>query len=867
MIKADDHKLSWFTFGILLVFSLIIASLFLSNIHRWSNEPEFGFFHRSATGLHMVAGVREPGRRAGLQPGDRILAVNGKPFSTKNQLRENRKYQIGESNRYRVERSRSQFDIVIKNVPLGFSEAFRQFGFTYLVGLAYVLIGIMVFLMKPHNPKSRAFFIFGTSFGLLVMFIFKGSTWNPSWMGTLHILFYTVSPAAFIHMAINIPTRWGMIEKHPLIQYIPYAFSLALFISIWLVATEAADIPRRRFLTLGAYFAASVMFFLFSCFVAWLRSLSEIVKIRAKCILMGVFISTSIPMFDFILSTFFRAHIVPGFNYYLPFLVFFPLCIAYSTVKHNLFDIQKAVRKTFGYILTTISVAFLYTTLVFVPMAVFGKKGISEYPTIVVGAMVGIIFIFSFFRQRVQRVVDRVFYRMEYNYREIMEKIGKSMRVSMSLEQIVRRMMDTVLHSMFIDSGYVLLKTKDGGSFISVLHKEPSVLIPTQDPLIRAVAERKKGITRYDIEEDPVLQKDKAFFEETFQRLEAVLILPIFFEERLFGFLVLGEKKSGRFYQREDILLLTFLVDQAAVGMENVRLQQAHVEALEKSKSELEALNKAKSKTLHLLSHELKTPLSVISGTVRTLKRTSEIEEDPKKREKAFRRLETHLNRLYDIQDATEKIVRSHQEVEHIVTRQGDADSLPESEERIELYPFAQSLVATAREKALHRELSFELQGPGNLSVKVHRSILEDVVGSLLRNAVENTPDEGLVRILWEKRDERVLLNVRDFGVGITAENQKHLGDAFFSTRDSDQYTTRKPYDFNAGGRGLTLYRIKSYAEQFGFEFSITSERCTYLPTDRDLCPGSISICPHCKEREDCLTSGGSTFRLAFNAA
>ncbi|HVN23580.1 MAG TPA: hypothetical protein VMT71_06390, partial [Syntrophorhabdales bacterium] len=74
------------------------------------------------------------------------------------------------------------------------------------------------------------------------------------------------------------------------------------------------------------------------------------------------------------------------------------------------------------------------------------------------------------------------------------------------------------------------------------------------------------------------------------------------------------------------------------------------------------------------------------------------------------------------------------------------------------------------------------------------------------------------------------------------------------------------PYDFGAGGKGLELFRMKLYARRFGFEISMKSKRCCYIPTEQGLCPGDISLCSHCKAVSDCADSGGSTFSVSFPA-
>ena len=77
-------------------------------------------------------------------------------------------------------------------------------------------------------------------------------------------------------------------------------------------------------------------------------------------------------------------------------------------------------------------------------------------------------------------------------------------------------------------------------------------------------------------------------------------------------------------------------------------------------------------------------------------------------------------------------------------------------------------------------------------------------------------------------------------------------------------YSSKRPFDFNAGGKGADLLRMKIFSERYGFKIEMTSSRCLYIPLDKDICPGKISACDHCREREDCLESGGTTFRVFF---
>jgi signal transduction histidine kinase len=214
-----------------------------------------------------------------------------------------------------------------------------------------------------------------------------------------------------------------------------------------------------------------------------------------------------------------------------------------------------------------------------------------------------------------------------------------------------------------------------------------------------------------------------------------------------------------------------------------------------------------------------------------------------------FEALEKHLNRIMDIQQETDKTIRSAQETDGGV---------------LTLFPVVLQVLDRTREKASHRGLQYSLDGSRVVSIPMIQTVLEDMLEGLLKNAIENTPDGGLIRILLDRKNGKVLLKVQDFGIGITEENQRFIFDGLFHTQETDLYESKRPYDFYAGGKGLDLHRMKTYGQRFGFDLSVESRRCLHLPTDRDLCPGKISGCLHCTKIEDCLSSGGSTFTVVF---
>jgi hypothetical protein len=141
------------------------------------------------------------------------------------------------------------------------------------------------------------------------------------------------------------------------------------------------------------------------------------------------------------------------------------------------------------------------------------------------------------------------------------------------------------------------------------------------------------------------------------------------------------------------------------------------------------------------------------------------------------------------------------------------------------------------------------------------------IVQGLVRNAIENTPDGSQVQVRVNSQSGQATLTVADRGVGVTAENQQLIIENFFATGEPLHYASRQPYDFNAGGRGFDLLRLRIFSERYGFELAIASTRCRFIPRAEDICPGDLALCSHCASATVCLQSGGTQVTLRFVSA
>jgi PAS domain S-box-containing protein len=258
-------------------------------------------------------------------------------------------------------------------------------------------------------------------------------------------------------------------------------------------------------------------------------------------------------------------------------------------------------------------------------------------------------------------------------------------------------------------------------------------------------------------------------------------------------------------------------------------------------------LERTRQRAVDHLSHELRTPLSVIAASVEMLKKDK---RSPTSRQNDFARIERNLNRLRDMQELVEEILHP-----------------PAFQPR----PFdvAATVVRILDEiagEAVHRSVRLTpLIGPLATDL-LDPDLLQIVLRTLVKNAIEHTPDGGEVFISIENTPSGILLKVKDEGVGIPIGDQEFVFEAFHHIVETDDYSSKRPYDFDAGGKGLELLRLKNLSQGEYFDITFESNRCKYIPTSRDHCPGRVADCPHIHNVGDCKESGGTTFTVLFRS-
>jgi len=487
-------------------------------------------------------------------------------------------------------------------------------------------------------------------------------------------------------------------------------------------------------------------------------------------------------------------------------------------------------------------------------------------------------------RQAVRRQEERQLRNQINRYNRLFQ-IGQLITSEMDFDKLfevivkqTNELMDSERCSVFlIDQNQTHLT-----AFVSTDLKRDEIKVPINSGVAGWVYTNKTPLVVSDAYADHRFYR--GIDEKTGFETRNILSVPLINGEyKCIGTLQTLNKKSGPF-TGDDKEILLHLANYVTIALENSRLYE-----------ELKNSDRAKQKVIHHLSHELGTPLAIISSAFELLKRKS-VKTNDKHLQATIARGKRSLDRLVKLQEKVDDIIKERpiEESTRILSMIEDAvDLLEELDENtagqyekiigllknriesifkveetrmenIELDDFLNKILARQLPSGQRDYPEIITRIEKGLFIFMDRRVLKKVIVGLLKNAIENTPDEGQIKISAFSTQRYIIIEFQDCGIGITAEHQNNIFSGFFPACSTPLYASKKPYEFNAGGAGLDLLRIKMFADQFDFTVDFESTRCKYIPLETDLCPGKISDCEHIKDRSGCLCSGGSTFTITF---
>ena len=200
------------------------------------------------------------------------------------------------------------------------------------------------------------------------------------------------------------------------------------------------------------------------------------------------------------------------------------------------------------------------------------------------------------------------------------------------------------------------------------------------------------------------------------------------------------------------------------------------------------------------VSHELKTPLTSISGFAELMKEGMV----PPDKVAEF---------AGDIYDESRRLIAL---VDDIIKLSGlDEDSPAFEPESVELYSLSSEIIESLRPIAAKRDISLRLTGEST-EIKGVRQILSEMIYNLCDNAIKYNKDGGSVVVSVRRSDSNTILNVTDTGIGIPYAHQARVFERF--------YRVDKSHSKEIGGTGLGLSIVKHGAQYHNARTELKSE-------------------------------------------
>jgi len=217
---------------------------------------------------------------------------------------------------------------------------------------------------------------------------------------------------------------------------------------------------------------------------------------------------------------------------------------------------------------------------------------------------------------------------------------------------------------------------------------------------------------------------------------------------------------------------------------------------------ELKKVDQLRKDLIANISHELRTPLSLIKGYAETMRDVTG--ENREKRQK----------QLGIVIDESERLAKIVDDVLNLSQMQSGYFSL--NPQNFSIDRTIEGAIKRYEILAEKLRIKIDFVNPGHLMVRGDESRIEQVLYNLINNALNHTPEGGLVSVKLVEKEDVVLVEISDTGSGISKEDQKNIWERYYKAEKSGLKRNI--------GTGLGLAIVKSILESHNSHFGVFSK-------------------------------------------
>lgn len=578
-------------------------------------------FAMEAAGAQIVWASAEASA-AGMRRGDRLVAVNGRPYTARADLTEAlQDARPGELLECKV-RGEGEAGLRTVSVRLApFQPRIPRVGEWLLTVVLRVVmpvfclaLGFWVAGARPRDPLAWLLLALMMSFSQFV------SVGRPRWEGGLagvavgyHSLLSSAWPIWMILFGLYFPEPLPVERRWPGLKWILLAplgllsladVSLALgYVNDWAVVPRLSGQALRQFRMVSTAVAILAAVVFFSGLIArlrWIPESSPDMWRRLRLLTAGTGLGLA-PWCLLGLAGLGRWDPRGGISPWLVvpsllMLSLFPLTLAYVIVVQRAMDVQMVIRQGVRYTLARLGVrlvqllasgAVLYAILELMD----ASHGSVSRSIGLIGAGVGLFLYVRRSGEKMAGWVDRRFFREAYNAEHILSVLSEKVRTIVEtgplLEEVTRR----ISESLHVPRVAVLLGENGAYRPAHALGYDElaDLWFPADAATVRHLEHGKEPSRVYFDDADSWIYRSPDMGDgerKVLAALETQLLLPLAVKEKLLGFVSLGPKQSEEPYSGSDLRLLQSVVTQTALALENAQLtaviaaETAHREGL-----------------------------------------------------------------------------------------------------------------------------------------------------------------------------------------------------------------------------------------------------------------------------------------------
>jgi signal transduction histidine kinase len=402
-------------------------------------------------------------------------------------------------------------------------------------------------------------------------------------------------------------------------------------------------------------------------------------------------------------------------------------------------------------------------------------------------------------RERAAEVIElsqelqRAYRRLETLYESV-----QAVNSTLEIQQVLERLAEATAKAMRVRACSIRLLDKTSTRLdvvaaygLSQGYVQKGDLVLERNPLAREVLAGRTIISN-DVSQEPNLQYPA---EAMAEGIRSMLSAPLRGKSQPLGLIRTYSTELDHFTS-EDATFLAAIASQGSIAIENALAYQA-----------LGQLDQQKSKFVLTVTHELRSPVSVIRSLLRTMTAgyTGSLSEEQRDMvTRALRRADFLQTLIDDLLD--------------LAAGKSDLD-LPEERVHVALDRAIERAIkqfeVSAQEKQVQLEFRCE-ESPQPFVVAASNEGIDRMIGNLVSNAIKYTPTGGQVRVDLKRVGGDAMIKVCDTGIGIPEESLPHLFEEFYRAPNAKAMQRE--------GTGLGLAITRDLATRYGGRITVESK-------------------------------------------